>query len=707
MNEAMLQGLSQQGIEQIKAFLRQFKPLLPEKYLGITIDTLVELYESQYGGYSDRSQLRSGMFTAVAEVFGSSCIGNYKDKKESKKHIKYCRIAPNEPGLPVPLLENKYYFEHSGRNQSPPIVRNTCTLMELDFSWQNHACILDCNMVVEDQKDNKTSKEEEMPQNSKQENEFDTNDSKFVNSNIEIQSDSVAFVEIRDKVVDTELSTTNHKSVFPLPIPPLNSKEMYDYSWKQFRTAPQWLQEFHQHPTFANGFDLQGHIPIIMTDLRRKQLNQDGFLVIPNILPIHLLNETKRYILMEQQSENVETDSYKIFSRQRFAPGYVTKQGWNKFGYAGIPQQVITALPNLYVCMAELYNTSRLATNFYEYKFNFGRSEQNGNNLEFFHADCNYAEVLFAEQIGLPVNNLLWQVIVPLTPMNPKTTTVYFAKGFHLYWKDATYRALKAGKWTRRGWKTCNPYNQFLRLDVENLIQKKLTPVSTEVGDIIIFSSLIPHGPNLNATKETRIALYPYFTPHLSLQCVENPTEVMSYFPNSLKSVKSSVQTGACPDYAANPWVNYKLSKVSRNFFPFLPYYQLPLSLLGECLFGFKPWTNFDSMMAKSLFGMENTRTELIKLMEQRIYEAFQIWNHRIVYWLRIHFEHPLLQPIKCVLCLRLENCTLAKWWHSTDAIIHKQLGCACVRCKLTQQFGWKLLNEITNCNRSDCLTQY
>lgn len=214
---------------------------------------------------------------------------------------------------------------------------------------------------------------------------------------------------------------------------------------------------------------------------------------------------------------------------------------------------------------------------------------RNGNGFEFVRADCNYPQLLFAEQAGLPVSDLFYQVIVPLTHMDPSTTTVYVAKEFQQHWKSATYRALKVKSWARNGWKTCSPLERFLAEDVDILIKKNLVPIAANVGDVVIFSSLLPHRPNLNAGKELRIAAYPFFAPFLSEQSSYNHLAVKSYLPNSLASVHDSVLNGTCPQFSAHPWCDYKLSTVSQRAFPILPKVHLPRSLLGDCLFGFRP----------------------------------------------------------------------------------------------------------------------
>jgi hypothetical protein len=198
---------------------------------------------------------------------------------------------------------------------------------------------------------------------------------------------------------------------------------------------------------FASGLNLDGYQPHFITADVRKELQENGFAVIKGVFNMDLLKEATRSIEIKQRSEQIDRLSYKKLCRKRHAVGLVTKNGWTKTDYVGYAQQVITASPNLYKCLSELYGTTRLFPNFYEYKYNYGRSSNDGDKFEFIHADVNYAQLLFAEQVGLPVDEM-YQFITPLTPMSAEGTTVYVPKGFNRHWKAATYRAMKDRHWT-------------------------------------------------------------------------------------------------------------------------------------------------------------------------------------------------------------------------------------------------------------------
>jgi hypothetical protein len=90
---------------------------------------------------------------------------------------------------------------------------------------------------------------------------------------------------------------------------------------------------------------------------------------------------------IKERSEGIDAKAYDTLSGCNYSFGVVTMQGWNKHDYVGMLQQAMTSSPNLIRCASELYGTSRLQPNFYEYKYSFGRPDENdGKVFEFFHA---------------------------------------------------------------------------------------------------------------------------------------------------------------------------------------------------------------------------------------------------------------------------------------------------------------------------------
>jgi hypothetical protein len=151
--------------------------------------------------------------------------------------------------------------------------------------------------------------------------------------------------------------------------------------------------------------------------------------VVKGVFDEEFLAEASRYCHLKQCGEGLDERSYETLSGHRWSPGLLTKQGWTKHDYAGLMQQVMSSSPSLFLCASELYGTSRLCTNLYEYKYSFGRPDLNTSNMfEFFHAgkdiivpfsdvlvDCNYAELLWADQAGLPVDDLVYQYVCPVS----------------------------------------------------------------------------------------------------------------------------------------------------------------------------------------------------------------------------------------------------------------------------------------------------
>ena len=126
---------------------------------------------------------------------------------------------------------------------------------------------------------------------------------------------------------------------------------------------------------------------IYLTEEAQEELKIKGWTVIKQVLDIDILAEIIDYIELKQESESILKDAYLSLSRAAHNVGLVTKEGWTKFDYAGRVQQILSIDPNLYTLAAELYQTTRLTTNFYEYKYNYGREESCRKNcFEFVHA---------------------------------------------------------------------------------------------------------------------------------------------------------------------------------------------------------------------------------------------------------------------------------------------------------------------------------
>jgi hypothetical protein len=287
--------------------------------------------------------------------------------------------------------------------------------------------------------------------------------------------------------------------------------------------------------------------------------------------------------------------------------------------------------------------------------------------------------------------------------MSPSGNTLWIAKGFHRVWKEATYRSVKAGYWNRWGWNSCSPDKQFLDEDVRKHIVPNLFGLTAGPGDLIIIKPTIPHGPNQNSSS-LRLAAYPYLVPLLRADPLSDPLQLRSFMPNSLASVKNSVLKGACPELEAHPYMDVKVPKISKPFFPLLPARSLPLSLLGECLYGFKSWPIFEeSDLAKVLFGKDHgARLKVSASMQKPIYAAFKAWNDTVEKWLGIHESHGT-KTLQCGLCRRLESSTMLQWWHSTEAARHRRRGCRCNRCCVALEYDWRMWTEADGCSCYVC----
>jgi hypothetical protein len=317
------------------------------------------------------------------------------------------------------------------------------------------------------------------------------------------------------------------------------------------------------------------------------------------------------------------------------------------------------------------------------------------------YLDCNYPKLFFMKQLGVNVEKLNYQFVVPHTKMSPKSTTLYVAKGFQLHWEDATLQAMLANFWTRTGFRSCHPLKQFLPKHAKSLIKESLMGLYAEDGDLVAFNGVLPHGPNLNNTTSTRIASYPFIAPNILVGGEEK-----SYLPNPPASVIHSIRTGACPEFAAHPMCSYKLPSFYQNFTPMLPTIELPQSQPFKCLFNLEPWEAFDtSELAEELFGpISPKRNEVVATLEDPVIQALRVYNNTMEQQLDYHEHHGSYNDRNCQLCQRLANLTLEEWWHSSTAVDHHlKQDCHCERCARVKQHGWHHWKESGGCSCRIC----
>jgi len=682
-------------MSRIERFLDHFEELSKENakhFAGLPHDTVFELYNLICGPKEDACVFKAVWGNLARDRFGKGCFSQYKCRI-SKRKLNYCKLQPKNPSLWM-------YLWAIPR----PIMEATCpTSEDVGPTSQNRNTNNDhvdlVGAFINDER------EDDSGGYGEDEDAISSDDD--VGSEYGEDEDAHSSEDVSELVTPPSKKRKNEQSrkgkTLFMDLPDLDSEAMRKYSLRQLQNAPSWIRDWLDSKGFAAGLKLDGYPPHFITKDVRKELQQNGFAVIKGVFDLSLLKEATRYIEIKQRSERIDIRSYEKLCRQRHTVGLVTKNGWTKTDYVGYAQQVITASPNLYTCLSELYGTSRLFPNLYEYKYNFGRSSNANDEFEFVHADVNYSKLLFAEQVGLPIDEM-YQFITPLTPMSPETTTVYLSKGFHRHWKAATYRAMKHGHWTRHGWQACSPFKQFLSEDVEKLIEPTLTPLRADPGDLIIFAATLPHGPNLNSTSALRIAAYPYLAPRLDFG--EETSKPRSYLPNDIDSITDSIQFAACPVYSAHAACKYKLSRISRQFFPCLPYRELRRSLLGDYLFGFKSSKEFEnSKFAKYLFGPTSPeRTAVIEVTNELMTSELCSWNDEMEKLLTIHEDHSVGEDPECSLCNRITQATLEQWWHSTDAVYHLLIDCCCVRCKRVKQLGWKHWKDSNGCTCTVCV---
>jgi len=284
--------------------------------------------------------------------------------------------------------------------------------------------------------------------------------------------------------------------------------------------------------------------PMFITQQVRKVLDSDGFVVIPNVIRTELIEELKRYVILKMESEGVfDSSAYLEVGGPRHTIGLVTKYGWTKLDYTGPFQHILASDTGIYLLTCELLGATRLVPNFYEYKVSHPSTVKRkaGTKFEFIHVDGNYQKLLELADVGIDFTKLFYQIIVPITDMEPDGATVSFAKGFHKYWESVTRRALKHNCWTRRGWKATNPMKHIRKGDVDRYITSKWTPVTAASGSVIVFNSVLPHAPSMNKSGKVRIAGYNFYAPLISEQDVTHPERASSFLPNSLGAVRTSV----------------------------------------------------------------------------------------------------------------------------------------------------------------------
>jgi hypothetical protein len=644
-----------------------------KKYWGVPTKELISLFktENKINSNVQDQRIQDKLIHSISTQFNCNSkriLGNYK---KGTKRIKYFRIQLKSNVDSIYLAKESSPTSRLGKE-------STCAVTESEISIEE--VITDTSSIGKESTSVVTESEISIDHT---------------------EDDSNSFEETFEIVQTNE----NNLSLKTIQLPALHSVEMMEYAKQHLQHMPERLKclfNFQSTRSISKALDLHNREPIFITPEVQAKLNDEGFVIIRNVIDQNLLQEVLRYINLKQHSECIDASAYLHLCGPRHTVGLVTKHGWTKFDYNGPVQQLITAVPNLYVCACELLGTTRLCTNFYEYKYNYPRENDTSNTkFEFLHTDGNYQQLLFADQAGLNIDSSFYQFIVPLTSMHPEKATVYFAKGFHKVWRDLTYRALQKGHWSRFGWRTCNPMKQFLPQDAKEFIEKKMTPAFAEPGDVIIFHALLPHGPNVNASNALRVAAYPFYAPLMENKA-EN--ELQSFLPNSVLSLKQNVSFGTCPKFAAHPWCDYKLQFSSRNFYSVLPYRQLPRSLLADCLFGFEPWSTFEKTKEATILfqNQQNIREECIRKIQQPTEQALRTWNNTIEELLVIHEKHTIFDQ-NCLLCSRLQNASLAQWWHSSDAIKHQAKNCDCIRCLETFQNNWRLWNTKGGCNCMLC----
>jgi hypothetical protein len=297
-------------------------------------------------------------------------------------------------------------------------------------------------------------------------------------------------------------------------------------------------------------------------------------------------------------------------------------------------------------------------------------------------------------------------MIIPITDMREDGPTVFYAKGFHQHWEELTRKVME--KKDTRAWKTTNPMNVFRKEDFKTYITDEMVPMVAAAGDVVIFSALLPHGPNLN-TSEIRIAAYNFYAPLITMQDPLCPSSALSFLPNSLNEVQQSILDGRCPNLIANAWLNGRLSDRSKSFVPALPTYRTNRTSLDNCLHGFMPWSTFEtSEEATWLYNQdpakEQDRRHHIKMMQYNNIVHLQECNNWMEEAIQRHRSCFTRSCENCVICQRMASLSIEAWWHTTEGARHAfDDTCCCLNCQKVKQLEWNSWATKGGCTCSIC----
>jgi len=530
-----------------------------------------------------------------------------------------------------------------------------------------------------------------------------------LSDNFEVQSvvqesnyTTVCESEVSDSVVSKPpfQSVTSHLQRSPLP--PLGTSEMHHFALEQMQSAPANIQKLLRHVPIklydVGGVDVSSN-PVFVTHKHRQELNTRGFTIIPSVLSDDMVNELQHYIELKAKSERMDRNAYEHLCKCRGNTGLVLKHGWTKYDYAGPLQQIVTAIPSVYRCASEALRFSRIIANLYEYKHCHSREELSAKIREFLHIDVNLIMMMLLEEAAqMSMSNIFYQMIAVLSDMTPDGATISFAQGFHNVWKSAIYQSIQTRGYWQRAWTTSSLEDVLLPEDHQRLIMDQLEPITAKRGSVIIFNSMLPHAPNLNSSGSTRYAAYPFYAPLITFQNEASPMTAESFLPNGFQDIQRSVLYHTPPTLSAHPWCHYPLSKLSHKFYPTLPPYQVPRSLLADCLYGFQPWAQFESSITgKEILGPSSRKNMAnLELESLQVMKGVNTWLYGHV---RQHQHHQRLYSAGCVACIRLRSCSLEEWWHSSTAVWHRLRGCECYRCYEVALWNWRHWTDKKACN--------
>jgi len=746
---------------QIKEFIEQFELLSSNNatlYNGIKYATLLELFRKSFPSSENDNDILSELIKTLKNRFSAVEFKKYKSKV-SKDRIKYCTLQPCNPDL--------WNYLWSKPSQLPTqfavrYSKTTCSFSECDYE------ICDDIVVQPQEQTNialvETNYLQEVELQSMSEMDIGTNKEQLLEKPTELQVDEQCITPCKstnseDETLEECLQVTKQKLLncqqelteckeklnWKLSPPPARQEYITRSITKWFSTSispmntilsksstkqsklesilsnvPKNVKTLLAHiPIHSRGIDLSKVPPLYMTEEQRHILMQQGFVTIPNVINLDLIEELKRYILLKYRSEKIDQQSYLYLCKAGNNLGLISQHGWTKIEFNGPVQQLLSAVPALYLCMAELLGHTRLMTNLYEYKVCFSRGCKRSHNsenkipkFEFTHVDGNLKLLRYAVAAGLPIE-LFYQVIVPLTPMKPGST-VYFAQGFHLVWEQLVQNAIDAKRTTRNGWKSTNPLHFLTEEDGCKYIEDVWISTKVNPGEILIFNALLPHSPDINTSGNTRMAAYPFYAPLITEQDPLQPHKAESFLPNSLSEIRDSISHGSCPLRSAHPWCDNILPSLYKNFFPALPYTEIPRTPLADCLFGFKTWSEFEkSEEAKYLYGLSPLSLSLkerflyVTDMAKPLLSTLQNLNKGIEQKIFDHETHDTEQYCNgCEICDRYSNAKFVDWWHSTDAARHDEArltGCSCIRCKEALELGWCSWRDIGGCTCPFC----